>query len=50
MYASLNFTFTFMEKANCPNDASHMSLLLGNKAGPTGTNKLTKVFWKQNYF
>jgi len=23
MYASLNITFTFMEKANCPIDASH---------------------------
>jgi len=26
MYVFLNITFTFMEKANCPNDASHMSL------------------------
>jgi len=28
MYATLHITFTFMEKANCPNDASHMSILL----------------------
>jgi len=43
MYASLNITFTFMEKANCQIDASHLhlSLLLGCKAGPTGTSKLT---------